>query len=66
LPQYMGKGYALESAQAVMAFAKNDLQLTEVLAITTQNNVRSQKLLEKLGLTYSVPQTLDRKSGKLS
>jgi RimJ/RimL family protein N-acetyltransferase len=53
LPQYMGKGYALESAQAVMAFAKNDLQLTEVLAITTQNNVRSQKLLEKLGLTIT-------------
>ncbi|MFK7947649.1 MAG: GNAT family N-acetyltransferase [Saprospiraceae bacterium] len=51
LPQYMGKGYALESAKAVMAFAKKDLELTEILGITTQSNIRSQKLLEKLGLT---------------
>jgi RimJ/RimL family protein N-acetyltransferase len=51
LPQYMGKGYAFEAASAVMAFAKNDLKLTEVSAITTQNNFRSQRLLEKLGLS---------------
>ena len=51
LPQYMGKGYAFEAASAVMAFAKNDLKLTEVSAITTQDNFRSQRLLEKLGLS---------------
>ena len=53
LPQFMGQGYAFEAASAVMAFAKNDLKLSEVVAITTQDNLRSQNLLEKLGLSIA-------------
>lgn len=53
LAKYMGKGYAFESATAIMSFAKNDLKLEKVLGITTQENIRSQKLLEKLGLTIT-------------
>lgn len=52
LPQYEGKGYAFESAQAVMKYGKEKLGFKRVLAITTQDNVRSGKLLEKLGLHF--------------
>lgn len=53
LPQYMGKGYAFESAKAVLSFAKNNLKLRAVAGITMQSNIRSRKLLEKLGLTIA-------------
>jgi len=52
LPQYRGHGYALESAQASLAFATNTLNLKRVVAITTVDNDRSAHLLEKLGLRF--------------
>lgn len=52
LPQYTGKGYAFEVASAVMAYGKTDLGLKQIVAITSLDNVRSIKLLEKLGLRF--------------
>jgi RimJ/RimL family protein N-acetyltransferase len=52
LPQYAGKGYAYESACAVMAHAKNDIGLKRVIAITDPDNIASIRLLEKLGLAF--------------
>jgi RimJ/RimL family protein N-acetyltransferase len=51
-PAYEGKGYAYEAATAVLAHAKDKYALQHILAITDQDNVRSLRLLEKLGLTY--------------
>jgi [ribosomal protein S5]-alanine N-acetyltransferase len=48
LPEYGGKGYALEAAAAVLEYANNTLQLDPVLAIVTPGNTGSVKLLEKL------------------
>ena len=52
LPEYWGKGYAYEAAGAVMAYATETLGLKRVLAITSLDNDRSGRLLEKLGFEY--------------
>lgn len=52
MPEAEGKGYGFESANAVMDFARNNLKLKRIIAITDQENKRSIKLLEKLGLVY--------------
>ena len=52
LPQYMGKGYAYEIASATLLFAKNDLQLPVICAITIPANEPSIKLLQKIGLKF--------------
>jgi RimJ/RimL family protein N-acetyltransferase len=52
LPQFERKGYAFESASAVMNYGREKLNLTRVLAITTQDNFSSVKLLEKLGFKF--------------
>jgi RimJ/RimL family protein N-acetyltransferase len=52
IPEFMGKGYAYEIAQATMQHAKNDLNLQTVLAVTVPNNKSSIKLLEKIGMRF--------------
>ncbi|MCU1287845.1 MAG: ribosomal-protein-alanine acetyltransferase [Acidobacteria bacterium] len=52
LPQFERKGYAYEAALAVMKYGREKLNLQRVLAITTRENERSVKLLEKLGLSF--------------
>lgn len=52
LPQFEGKGYAFESADAIMKHGREVLKLKRVLAITSQNNESSIKLLNKLGFKF--------------
>jgi RimJ/RimL family protein N-acetyltransferase len=52
LPQFEKKGYALESAEAAMRYGREVLKLGRVLAITSQNNESSMKLLNKLGFKF--------------
>jgi RimJ/RimL family protein N-acetyltransferase len=52
LPRFWAKGYAYESASAVMAYGKNVLGLNRIVAITSPDNHASAKLLEKLGLRF--------------
>ena len=52
LPAFRGKGYALESARAVLASAHDVPGLTRVVAITTEDNDSSGRLLEKLGMRF--------------
>ncbi|MFN7967142.1 MAG: GNAT family N-acetyltransferase [Acidobacteriota bacterium] len=52
MPEFSGKGYGYESAAAVLEYAKDTLGLKRIVAITTEDNKASLKLLEKLGLTY--------------
>ena len=47
-----GKGYAFESANALMKYGKTTLNFTTVLAIVNKDNKRSHRLLEKLGLRF--------------
>ena len=52
LPQFEKRGYAYESAAAAMKYGADVLKFPRVLAITSQNNTSSQKLLEKIGLKF--------------
>lgn len=52
LPKYWGKGYAYEAATATLAYGIETLGLNRIVAITTQNNHASAKLLEKIGLKF--------------
>lgn len=53
LPQFRGRGYALEAAAATLAYAWNELRLPRVVAITAPDNQRSLSLLGKLGMRFS-------------
>jgi RimJ/RimL family protein N-acetyltransferase len=52
LPSHWSKGYAVESAAAVMKYAREVLQLKRILGITSLDNHRSIQVLEKLGLQF--------------
>jgi len=52
LPEYWGQGYALESSLAVMSWARDVHGLSHLLAITSQGNAASGRLLEKLGFYF--------------
>jgi RimJ/RimL family protein N-acetyltransferase len=51
-PEFWSKGYASEAAAAVLAFARETLGLTRVLAITKGDNAASIRLLDKLGFRF--------------
>jgi ribosomal-protein-alanine N-acetyltransferase len=53
LPEYMGKGYAYESATELINKAKSDFGLKRLVAITTRDNQPSGNLLKKLGFHHS-------------
>lgn len=52
LPAYRRRGYAREAAAATLRHARTVLELPRVVAITSPDNVPSQRLLESLGLAY--------------
>jgi RimJ/RimL family protein N-acetyltransferase len=52
LPAYEKQGYALEAASKMKEVGRSHFGLTKISAITTKENIGSQKLLEKLGLTF--------------
>jgi RimJ/RimL family protein N-acetyltransferase len=52
LRAYWGNGYAFESAAAVMDYGRRTLGLGRILAVTTQDNEASARLLGKLGFRF--------------
>lgn len=58
LPQYEKMGYAFEAANRLQQAAFEDFGITSIKAITTKENLASQKLLEKLGLSQVGVMTL--------
>jgi len=52
LPQYAGKGYAYEIAAATMEHGKKKLGIEKIVAITSEDNTHSIKLLNKVGLHF--------------
>lgn len=51
LPQFWGKGLATEAAVACLEYAKNDLNLTEIVSFTSLLNKRSENVMRKIGMT---------------
>jgi len=52
LPQFWSRGYAVESASAVLKHGRNVLGIGRVVAITAPENHGSIKVLEKIGLKF--------------
>jgi RimJ/RimL family protein N-acetyltransferase len=52
LPPYRFKGYAFESAAAVMDYGRKVLGLKRIVAITNEDNTGSIRVLEKIGMTF--------------
>jgi [ribosomal protein S5]-alanine N-acetyltransferase len=52
LEQFWRKGFAHESAAAVMEYGRNALGLKRIVAITSLDNAGSIRVLEKIGLRF--------------
>jgi RimJ/RimL family protein N-acetyltransferase len=51
--EHWGRGYATEAARAVLAHAFEQLAMQEIVSFTTVGNVRSRRVMEKLGMRRS-------------
>ena len=60
--EYWGKGYATEGAKAVLDQGFNTLNLKEIVAFTPFNNLRSRRVMEKIGLKHNEKDDYDAKS----
>lgn len=49
LQQFCGKGFATEAAQALIAYARNELKLQSLQALNNPENQAGSHVLEKLG-----------------
>ncbi len=52
LPETWGNGYATEIAAATIDYALDTLGWREIVAMTAKINLRSQRVMERLGMTY--------------
>lgn len=52
LPEFWSRGYALESASAVLSYARDELRLKRVVAVVNPKNQGSIRLLEKIGFEF--------------
>lgn len=47
-----GKGYAAEAARAALDYGFDKVDLDEIVSFTTTTNLRSQRLMRRLGMTH--------------
>jgi len=52
LPDYWGQGYAFEAAEATLQHAAAKFDLARVIAVVSQGNSGSIRVLEKLGMRF--------------
>ena len=50
-PQFWGFGYATEAAQKALGIGFDDLGLPEIVSFTVPQNLRSQRVMARLGMT---------------
>lgn len=53
------KGYATEAARAVIADGFERLGLDEIVGVTTPGNVRSRRVMDRLGMVHSPAETFE-------
>ena len=56
---FWGKGYATEGARAVLSFAFGRLGLDEVVSFTVPANLRSRRVMERIGMIHSPSDDFD-------
>ncbi len=59
LPKYWGMGYATEAAQRTIEYGFEVLHLEGIFAAALEENIASQKVLEKCGLHFVAFETID-------
>jgi RimJ/RimL family protein N-acetyltransferase len=52
LPKYRAQGYGYEAAAAVLAYGRQTFGLRRIVAITSLDNEKSMRLLERLGFAF--------------
>lgn len=52
LPEFWARGYAIESASAILSYARDVIGSKRILAVTEPDNDRSIHLLEKVGFRF--------------
>ncbi len=57
--EHWGRGYATEGARAALAFAFERLGWDEVVAFTAASNLRSQRVMERLGMRHDARDDFD-------
>jgi ribosomal-protein-alanine N-acetyltransferase len=57
--EHWGHGLATEGAHAVIGYAFESLGLTEIVATTVPANIRSRRVMEKLGMTRNPADDFD-------
>ena len=57
--EHWGRGYATESARAVLDFGFEKLQLREIVSFTVPDNLRSRRVMEKIGMTHNPDDDFD-------
>jgi RimJ/RimL family protein N-acetyltransferase len=60
--EYWGKGYATEGASATLHFGFEGLGLAEIVSFTSTANVRSRRLMERIGMHHSPADDFDHPS----
>jgi len=58
-PEYWGRGIALAAARQAEAFAFGELGLEGLVSFTTEANLRSRRLMERLGFTRNPAEDFD-------
>jgi len=58
-PEHWGRGLATEAAHAVVRHAFDDLGLSNLVSFTVPANVRSRRVMEKIGMTHDASDDFD-------
>lgn len=58
-PTYWGRGYATEGARAALAFGFDELKLDEIVSFTAPENLRSRRVMDRIGMTHSASDDFD-------
>ena len=56
---FWGRGYASEAARSCVAFAFEQAGLKELVSMTVPENVRSRRVMERLGMTHNPADDFD-------
>ena len=59
---YWGRGLATEAARAAAKHAFGELGLKELVSFTSESNVRSRRVMEKIGMTHDAGDDFDHPS----
>ena len=62
IPEHWGKGYATEAALASLDFGFRQLGLDEIVSYTAVPNVRSRRVMERIGMSHTPADDFDHPS----